>query len=334
MKHVVLRNPFLTGFEYGTLRTFEDTVCKITQGELIELPQGGNISKVNSNFPFSTWKNKFRGLSSKTELKIDGDILWLILMGPENYYLDILKLTQKSWQCKILYLFDTLPQQYNLIKQIIDMNTWDLLITSFNDAIPDLEKITNRKWICVEQGIPLNYFPEVDFVHKVIPFSIYGRTSQKLVEIIYEFCLVNDLYLDTSLCAQPKINISSETLYKQYCWHLTHSVFTLSLPVEITSPQRAGHLSPITCRWFEACAAGTSVIGLPPANTYFNKYFPASMVLELHPAWSKNKIWKTLEELWVNREEHNLHAQNIRSQYLESISWENRTNRIIQQVIN
>ena len=39
MKHVLLRNKWPSGWEYGVLRSFENAIVKITGAELIEYPE-------------------------------------------------------------------------------------------------------------------------------------------------------------------------------------------------------------------------------------------------------------------------------------------------------
>ncbi len=48
-------------------------------------------------------------------------------------------------------------------------------MTAFEDAIPELEKLTNHKWHCVLQGAPPDLFDPAPFEERLIHFTSYGR---------------------------------------------------------------------------------------------------------------------------------------------------------------
>lgn len=185
------------------------------------------------------------------EFELQADVAWCILMGPENYQLDLFKNWNIRCKTKILYLFDTLPAQYPLIKRLFSNNIWDILITSFNDAVADLENITGRKWHSIEQAADIDLFKPVPVNDRLIHFSSYGRRYPEVHLAIKDFCVSNGLCYDYTTHDGKHPVVDSTELYRQYAWHLSHSLFTLSWPVELTNPSRAGHLHPITCRWFK-----------------------------------------------------------------------------------
>jgi len=90
-------------------------------------------------------------------------------------------------------------------------------------------------------------------------------------------------------------------LYRQFAWHLSHSLFTFCWPVEVTDPARAGDLSPITCRWFEAAAAGAVALGQPPGNPHFRAFFGDNSVTVLTPEAGVNALLHQLEIIWQER---------------------------------
>ena len=145
-----------------------------------------------------------------------------------------------------------------------------------------------------------------------------------------EFCAVNNLYYDfTTHDGRHPIADSSE-LYKQYAWHLAHSLFTFSWPVELTSPHRAGHLKPVTCRWFEAAAAGTIIVGQPPNNAAFNKYFGGDIVVKLDFNSTKKDYLRSLDSLMNKCEQYYNRANQFSEQLKFDISWNERVKRITE----
>jgi hypothetical protein len=329
MNNVVIRDANLNGWEYGMLRSFENAIIKETDAKIIEMPKYNFATKYISHFGLGMKRGKYRKYLPKKAFNIESDVSWCVLMGPENYRLDLYKNWQSTSKVKILYLFDTLPGQYDLIKRLFGNADWDILITSFNDAVDDLEKLTNRKWYCVEQAADLSLFESTSEIERSIHFSSYGRRNTMVHEVLLEFCKSNNLYYDyTTHDAKHPIADSSE-LYRQYAWHISHSLFTLSWPVELTSPARAGHLNPITCRWFEAAASGTVIIGRQPDNATFNQVLEKDLIIDLNPNLSKTELINRLSEIWHNREKLILNASEASKRNSERWSWNERVNRIV-----
>lgn len=330
LKHVILKNQDVNGWEYGILRSFENTIAKVTGAEIINYPKKRISPPFLKRFGHGMDISKYRNLLPKTTFKPEADILWVILMGPENFELDLYKGWQKSAAKKILYLCDTLPLQMNTIKRLFSHNDFDLCITAFEDAIPTLQNITGRKWHGLVQAAPPELFKSSPFEERSIHFSNYGRRFPAFHYALLDFCNQNNLYYDYTTHDGKHPTADATELYKQYAWHVSHSLFNICWPVELTSPQRAGYLKPITARWFEAALSGCIIIGKSPDNLKFDFDLDKSLVEQINPFEDKKKIFKRLDELWENREALFVKSQKIRDENKERWSWENRINQILQ----
>ncbi len=318
------------GKEYGTLRSFEEAIIQEAGATVSEIPvhrlspllkkhfgHGMTRAKYRNWFPPQAWNNE------------KADIAWYILMGPENYQLDQFKNWQGQYKKKILYIFDTLPSQYPLIKKLFSNSDWDMLITSFNDAVPDLEQLTGRKWYTLEQATDTSFFTPLQLHERTIPFSAFGRRNPIYHEAVKSFCADHHLYYDYTMAASWEKNLDGRDLYQQYAWHLNHSVFTFSWPVELTTPDRAGHLHPITCRWFEAAAAGTVMIGKAPENSLFEDLlFPGAVQRLAWPA-TVESIHQQLKTLWEARAAHHQVALRMQATRSQQWSWRERVQRVL-----
>lgn len=329
MNHVVIRDTLLNGWEYGMLRSFETAIVRETGAQIIEIPTYASASKHLHHFGHGMKRGLYRRYFPKQELELKADVAWYILMGPENYRLDLYKKWDNACKTKILYLFDTLPSQYPLIKRLLTNSTWDILITAFNDAVDDLEKITGRKWHCIEQAADSDFFQPVPLNERLIHFSSYGRRYPVLHETLKDFCRSNRLYYDYTTHDAKHPVVDAKELYQQYAWHLSHSVFTLSWPVELTNPLRAGHLRPITCRWFEAAASGTVILGRQPVNPAFKEWLGEGMVIDIDPNAEKQTLFKRLEIIWADREDLIKKASQERARKMNGWTWNERVNRIL-----
>ena len=311
------------------LRSFEKAIIEKTQASISLIPEYPYLANYMQHFGHGMTRGKFRKYLPKNSWQPNGEIGWYILMGPENYQLDLYKDWDKNLKTKILYVYDTFPSQYPLIKRLCQDKRWDVMITSFNDAVEDLQRITGCQWHCVEQAADEYLFTGADFEQKTIHFSAYGRRYPALHEVVKEFCRKNGLYYDYTTHDSRHPTADSTELYKQYAWHLNHSLFTFSWPVEFTNPTRAGHLHPITCRWFEAMAAGTVIIGRKPGNVIFDKWLADDLVIELDPNAPKNELLTNLEKIWERRKELHDTAQKLRTQVAGKNSWNERVHRIL-----
>jgi hypothetical protein len=330
VKHVVLRNPFLKGWEYGMLRALENAIIETTQAEVINLPDYGK-EKLLEKTQHGMRLSSFRKLVPKKQLTIEADVVWCILMGPENMMLDLFKGWQKI-KHRIVYLFDTLPAQYPLIKSLFSSDEFNIKITSFNDAKADLEKITSKKWQVIEQAATEGLFTTVPYEKKIIHFSSYGRKWPALHEVLLEFCKNKNLYYDFTTHDARHPVAEPELLYSQYAWHLNHSLFTFSWPVELTNPSRAGNLNPITCRWFEAACSGTVMIGKKPANERFDEYLFPNAVVEMDPSEKKAGMLSRLEKIWEGRKELYHRANEQQKIHYSKMVWGERIRRMLNLI--
>ena len=319
----------MQGWEYGMLRSFEKAIETETGASVVEIPAYKSGFGFIHHFAHGMDRAVYRKYFPRQQFQLATDTVWYILMGPENYRLDLYNGWKSKSKLKILYLYDTLPGQYPLIKRLFSNNTWDVLITSFNDSVADLEKITGRKWYCVEQAADRDLFQPIPSNEKIIHFSSYGRRDAILHEVVKEFCSKKGLYYDYTTHDAKHPVANPEELYKQYAWHLTHSLFTISLPVEFTSPQRARHLRPITCRWFEAAAAGTVLLGKKPGNTIFDQALNENIVVAIDPGSSKQKLYKDLETIWNNRSFFLEKAFLLRTENIHRWTWNDRVKQIL-----
>lgn len=330
MEHLIIIDPTLKGREYGTLTSMQFAIQKVTNAESLILPELGGFEK---NFIQASRWRILRKLSRKKNLEINSNVkvLWYILMGPENYRLDQFTGFEQVPH-KIIYFFDTLPHQIDLIARLNLKNYFSIRISSFNDSIAVLQKKTNYKWHFFSQASirPRRVINRLE--DKKIAFCSYGRSSEKLNRVIKNFCDKNSLYFDYTHESQGNLKSNNMDLYYSYLWHTSMSIFNVSFAVELTDPDRSGYLSPITCRWFEAILSSNIVIGQAPKNPEFINLFPSNLVHNIDLNCSEKEIYVQIQKLWDNRE---FIFNSIYSQLSDSLlcryEWEYRVLEICNQ---
>jgi hypothetical protein len=331
MRHVLCTVPESHGFQYGMLRDFEDEIVRLTGASVVPIPEFRAPEAVKGRLAHGTrYAPLRRFVPKRLGFQVDADVLWLVLMGPESSWLDLYRAWDKLVGYRILYVYDTFAEQLPALRRLLGAAKWDLLITSFHCAVPMLERETGRKWHAVAQGVKLDRFAPVPEAERVIAWSSYGRRLDVVNDGVERFCDGAGLHFDATVAATLQRAIPPAYLYKQYAWHLRHSWFTLAWPVELTSPKRAGSLSPITCRWFEAAASNTTLVGDAPKDPAFVDLFGPDLVVPLDPkARRPEEIREATAAIWDRREELLRKAEARRAERAASWTWEARVREML-----
>jgi hypothetical protein len=254
-------------------------------------------------------------------------------MGPEDFQLDVFKAWDTLAGIKILYIFDTFPYQFPLIKRIVKCCNWDLLITSFTEAVGPLAKITQRRWYCVPQGVSLaRFYPRQWNTEGLPPIFItsYGRRIASYHDEIKNWSILRRHWYDYTSADSHKLSVPTQDNYQRFADHLGSSLFSVCWPIELTHPKRAGGLSPITCRWFEAAASGAVIAGMPPKDQTFEKFFGKDAVISMPESLDQMPSWldRLKEDSFKLREA----ALERLSQYREQWTWESRIEIIMSLI--
>jgi hypothetical protein len=327
--HAILVNPGLSGFEYGMLYDFQDEIARITGATFVETPQYA-LSGIARKFSISTRYSGLRRFLRRRDFSAAMDVLWVVLMGPEEWVLDLYEDWDRRVGFKILYLFDTMERQIPVTRKVLESCKWDLTITSFSGAVPHLESGTQQEWHCVPQGVKLSRFQAVDGEARSIDFCSYGRRLNQIHDSLKKFCNTTGCYYDYTTTAGLRSDTKPQEHYGMYAWHLQHSIFNLCWPVELTSPGRVDSFSPITCRWFEAAASSNVVVGKAPRDPGFTELFGPDAVIEVDAGLSSDDLQVVWRNLWESRFVHLESARRRYRDYCAQWSWERRVHDILK----
>ncbi|APR76658.1 Hypothetical protein A7982_02005 [Minicystis rosea] len=331
LRHVVASVQGSHGFQYGMLRDFEDEIVRLTGATVVPIPDWPAPQAVRGRLAHGTRFAPLRRFVPKRGgFAVDADVLWLVLMGPEASWLDLFRAWDARVGYRIVYVYDTFGEQLDSLRRLASAARWDLMITSFHGAVPMLRRETGRDWVAVPQGVKKERFLPVSGDKREIGLSSYGRRVEPVHAAIDRWSDETGVYYDATVAATLNTRVPSQYLYKQYAWHLRHSHFTVAWPVELTHPSRAGAFSPITCRWFEAAAAATTMIGKPPVDPVFTELFGENAVLPLDSSpRSPAETREAIAALWEKREEHLRVAEARRAERIHTWTWEARVREIL-----
>jgi hypothetical protein len=324
-RHALLVHPDLHGPEYGMLRDFEQAIVAATGAQMVSFP--AEARDAAARLPLGTRKAPLRRFIRRTRMRIDADTVWVVCMGAENNLLDLVALELPRGARKLVYIFDTLPHQDKSTQQLVLTSDVDLLITSFPDAVPRLNRITGRSWQVVLQGASAKRFEAVELAKRGIAFSSYGRRLDAFHHALRDWSVRHGRYYDFQTSTGVRADVPCDDLYRQYAWHVGHSVFSVCWSVESTNPIRAGNLSPITCRWFEAAMAGAAIIGRAPTLDAFFEVFPRELVT---PVPDGVDVDAFLDEIWDRRQLMHERAMDWRGTLADRWSWDARVDEILR----
>jgi hypothetical protein len=329
-RHVLLVNPRLDGFAYGMQRDLETEVARLTGGELVTVPPRRLPWLIRRFTEPGTRYAPLGTLVSRSEFPVQADVLWVILMGPEDFPLWFHKGWDQQVGAKILYLYDSFESQLPTIRRLLARTRWDLTITSFPAAVPMLEQGTQRKWHAILQGVlPGRFYPLPDGDEPVIAFSSYGRRIPAVHAAVRAFAERAGLHYDYTVAAGLQPGTDARENYGIYAWHLRQSWFTFGWPVERTNPGRAKTFSPITCRWFEAAASGAVIVGDSPKDPAFASAFGPDFVVPFDPDAYPDAMADRLSELWANRSVLRARALAAARDRSAEWTWEARIREIL-----
>lgn len=327
LNHVILVNPALQGMQYGMLRDLEDEIVRITGARGVLAPRRALPGVFNERLEHGTRYGGLRKWVPKENFELRADVLWVVLMGPESFTLDLYKGWDKGVGLKILYLFDTLDTHLPCIRRVLRATKWDFTSTAFHGARPFLEERTQREWHLIRHGVRLDRFQPASEPERVIDFCAYGRRQEKVHNVIKEFCAREGKYYDYTTAASIQPNVDAREHYSHYAWHLSRSIFNFCWPVEATHPGLIRGHSPITCRWFEAAASGDVIVGQAPTEPGFEHLFGPNAVLNIDDG--NGNLMNVFEKLWEKRREHLRAAFERRALLSHNWTWESRIREIL-----
>ncbi|MCU1265065.1 MAG: hypothetical protein JWM21_1383 [Acidobacteria bacterium] len=310
------------------LRDFEDEIVRLTGAERVLAPSRAFPGFIGGRLAHGTRYSGLRKWVPKEHHDLKADVLWVVLMGPESFNLDLYKGWDRHVGLKILYLFDTYDAQLPSIRRVLDSTNWDFTSTALYGSRFFLEEETQRSWHLVRHAVNLNRFRPAPSDRRVIDFCAYGRRLEPIHKTMREYCGRNGKYYDYTTTALVQSDLDPRDHYGQYAWHLCHAIFNFCWPMELTHPSRAKAHSPITCRWFEAAASGNVILGQVPLEPGFAKLFGHDAVIEIDQA--NGDLAGLFESLWEKRECYLQRALVRRQELCSNWSWESRIGEIME----
>src|SRR5664280_428873 len=126
LQHVLLTRPGQVGFQYAVQNDFEEEIVRLTGAQLQATPTRQLPSAIARRLQHGTRYGFLRSYIPRKTYDLRADVLWVPLMGPENFELDLYKHWSQTSGYKILYLFDTFEYQLQSLRRVLNAAHWDL----------------------------------------------------------------------------------------------------------------------------------------------------------------------------------------------------------------
>jgi hypothetical protein len=330
-RHVLLSNAALRGVEYGILRDFEDEIVRLTDAERVGAPVRRLPPLLKNRLDHGTRYAGLRRFVPKENYRIEADVLWLVLMSPENFTLDLFDGWDENVGIKALYIFDTFEVHLKSIQRVLKSTKWDYTFTAFQGAKDFLDRNTDRTWELIHQGIKLDRFAPPALQERPIGFCSYGRQLRNVHNSIREFCDRSGIRYDFNTTVPIlEASVSPQESYARYAWHLSQSTFNFCWPLDVTNPERVKTFSPISPRYFEAAASANVIIGQPANDKHFDKFFGRDAVIRIDPNSDENTLRTFWTKLWEKRALYLKAAIRRREELSLSWTWETRVTDMLR----
>jgi glycosyl transferase family 1 len=230
-----------------------------------------------------------------------------------------------------VYIFDSWPSQTRPFR--LYRRQWSLVdkvFVSYPEAVEAYADLVECPVEYLPQAVePKLFHPYRD--QRPIEILSVGRRLEATHRQLLELASKDDLFYhftEADTCWAHDLDDSrallgrlSQSARLQVCW-----------PVEITTPARAGGISPVTARWFEAAASGSLILGSRPRAAEFDRLFPyADLVHELDPA-SPTELERTVRSALSRWEEQRSELRALAEDIHARHSWTRRCATILESL--
>ena len=260
---------------------FEDLLCNLEQADLYspsgQFPVGRRVYRtaklLSRSFEIAAELAPF-----PEEFAIDGkyDLVFAVLDNPWQMYLleSIPGWRDKCHRaaCYIAEMWAPDLNNWKLLQEPFDI--FDRIYLGVTHCVAGLSKLINRPVIYVPPAVDtLRFSPYPDPPQRSIDVSYVGRRAPVIHDSLIKKAKESNLfyYYDT---IKGKLEISNQEEHRLLLASIfQRSRYNVTNYAKFNEKEETGGTQEIGYRFFEGAAAGTVMIGMPPAGEAFPRYF-------------------------------------------------------------
>jgi hypothetical protein len=261
---------------------FEDLLCDLEQADLYspsrEFTWGRKVYRAAK---YLSRSHKFAASVAPfpQEFSIQGeyDLVFAVLDNPwQMYFLESIK----GWRDKCRYAACYIAEMWEP-----DLSDWQLLQEPFQvfdriflgvtHCVSGLSKLINRPVSYVPPAVDtLSFSPYPDPPERCIDVSYVGRRASLIHESLFRHSQNNNFFYYYDTAKNQKLEIDDSHQHRAKLISLfQRSRYNITYYAKFNSTEETGGTQEIGYRFFEGAAAGTVMIGMPPAGEAFPRYF-------------------------------------------------------------
>ena len=261
---------------------FEDLLCDLESADLyIPTSEFKYARKIYRAAKYLSRSDRFADAiaSFPQELSLDGeyDLLFAILDNPWQMHLVN---SIKGWQeqfrhraCYIAEMWEPDLHNWRLLQE--PFSNFDHIFLGVTHCAAGLEKLINRPVTYVPPAVnTLRFSPYPNPPRRSIDVCYVGRRSPLIHEPLLQLTEEKDFFYYYDTVKKQKLEIENPQEHRRLFANLfKRSRYNITNYAKFNSQQETGGTQEIGYRFFEGAAAGTVMIGMPPAGEAFPRYF-------------------------------------------------------------
>jgi Glycosyl transferases group 1 len=272
---------------------FEDLICAVDDADLFSPVNTHNLMR--KMYRLAKYIGRSDSLAAKVtpypkEFTIEHEYDLLLVIVHNIWDLQLINLVQ-DWQskcrhkaCLITEIHGTELNNWRILQE--PFQNFDLVFACTYLCNDRLSKAIDRPVIYLPGGTDaLKFCPYPNPPERSIDVIALGRRSPAVHRSLLEQAQTTNFfyYFDTVKKQALEIDISSEHRTKLISL-MQRSRFSINYFARFNEPELTRNFQEIGFRFFEGAAAGTIMLGMPPANEMFSQYFDwEDVVIEVDP---------------------------------------------------
>ena len=266
------------------LYEFEDVVCQVDAVELVLAPpQDQLLTKlitkttkiITRHTKLGTFINPY---SQSITLEQEYDLFFVIVDFPWNFYtLKFVKQWQQKCHKAVCYISETWHDEINKWQFALEFfSDFDHIFLGLNHSLEAVANITNCPCSYLPYAVDtLKFYPHISYFQRSIDLCNFGRRSPITHQALLNLAEKQDFfYWYEPLSKTKELRLNHFTEHRTLIANLLkNSRYFLANYAKIDLTKRTKKHQEIPSRFFEGAAAGTVMLGCPPATQIFKQYF-------------------------------------------------------------
>ncbi|MEL6928240.1 MAG: glycosyltransferase [Cyanobacteria bacterium J06600_6] len=272
----------IQNFVYNScLYEFEDIIAAVDRVDIISPQQydlfGKGVKKLvksqTKQFPFLTKINPYRQSMSLSQ---EYDIFFSVIDFPWNVSsINLLDNWRSKSKFSVCYLIELWRKDIPQLKNFLEFfKNFDLICLGHSEIVEEVEAITKVPCMYLAPGVDtVKFYPDPQ-QQRSLDLANLGRRSNVTHQALLELAETSDFFYFYEYSSGSELRNNQHQHHRTLVANtLKSSRYFITNHAKINQPEQTQGQIEIGYRFFEGAAAGSVLLGCPPHNQAFKKYF-------------------------------------------------------------